>query len=69
LRLETAPNFDKKKSELYFLALVKKFLTENPIKRPENDRNFSAEAINLLDAVRHFRATTAAAWFRKADLS
>jgi len=28
LRLEIAPNLDKEKSELYFLASVKKFLTE-----------------------------------------
>jgi hypothetical protein len=31
LRLETAANLDKKKSELYFLRSVKKSLTENRI--------------------------------------
>jgi hypothetical protein len=35
LRLETGPNPDKKKSELYFLSPVKKFLTENRKRNPE----------------------------------
>jgi len=61
LRLETGPNLDKEKSELYFLALVKKFLTETLIKAsPKMLENLLASAIERIDPLRHFRATNAA---------
>jgi hypothetical protein len=46
LRLETVPNMDKKKSELYFSAAVKKFLTEKRNKRPEMFRNFPVRLLS-----------------------
>jgi hypothetical protein len=54
LRLETATEIDKKKSELYFLPAVKKILTEN-VKRtvPRAQRNRPARDVDAALLVAH----------------
>jgi len=46
---------DKEKSELYFLAAVKKILTGPNRTRPENHRKIYAAGIDLMGVVGHFR--------------
>jgi hypothetical protein len=50
LRLEIAPNIDKKKSELYFPTPVKKILTENAKRHPKKS---SSEHVDGVSALAH----------------
>ncbi len=54
LRLEIVLNIDKKKSELYFSLLVKKFLTKKVNRACPKQQNFSSHRASDLIRARHF---------------
>jgi hypothetical protein len=51
LRLETARNLDKKKSEFYFLSLSKKILTEKPNRASRKSEIVLLLALHLSRAI------------------